>query len=303
MVVSRKKGGSADRILLRRRAEDYLRDNNDWSTGSLEGQVPEEVRQTLHELRVHQVELELQNEELRRTQTELDAVRARYFELYDLAPAGYCTVNEQGLILEANLTIATLLGATRTKLARQPLTSFILPEDQDIFYLHRKTLVETGEPQEWDLRMVKKDGTLFWAHLSAACARDEDDAWGYRLVISDISKRKQAEEALIQDKHQAEAANKAKSEFLANMSHEIRTPLNEILGTMQLLDTTPLDAKQEEYVRLCISSAHRLTRLTSDILDLSRVAPCLPGLLSGLLPDLRPAQPDAEAAPGRNRTK
>jgi PAS domain-containing protein len=71
---------------------------------------PEEARPVFHELRVHQIELEVQNDELRRAQAELEVARARYFDLYDLAPVGYCTVSEKGLILEANLTAATLLG-------------------------------------------------------------------------------------------------------------------------------------------------------------------------------------------------
>ena len=76
---------------------------------------------------MHQVELEMQNEELRRAQLELDATRARYFDLYDLAPVGYCTLSEQGLILEANLTAASRLGVARDALAQQRLTSFIFP--------------------------------------------------------------------------------------------------------------------------------------------------------------------------------
>ena len=90
-------------------------------------------------------------------------------------------------------------------------------------------------------------------------------------AIEQWEEHRQAEEALISAKEQSEAANRAKSEFLANMSHEIRTPLNGIVGMMQLLQTTGLNQDQKEYVDLALSSAHRLTRLLSDILDLSRV--------------------------------
>jgi PAS domain S-box-containing protein len=159
---------------------------------------PEKTRKTLHELQVHQIELEMQNEEMRRAQVELDAARARYFDLYDLAPVSYCTVNEKGLILQANLTTSTLLGVPRGKLVKQLLTRFILKEDQDIFYLYRKKRLDTGEPQTCELRIVKKDGTVFWAHLTGAAAKDESGATVYRVVMSDITERKQVEEALRQ---------------------------------------------------------------------------------------------------------
>lgn len=157
---------------------------------------PDEIQHRLHELRVHQIELEMQNEELRAAQAALDALRERYFDLYDLAPVGYITLSEQGLILEANLTFAGLLGMARGELVRQPLSRFILKEDQDIYYLHRKQIFESGEPQACDLRMVKKDGTRFWAHLSVTAAQDGEGAPVCRVVISDITARKQAEEVL-----------------------------------------------------------------------------------------------------------
>src|SRR5450631_383838 len=125
----------------------------------------------LHELRVHQIELEMQNEELRRTQEELESSRARYFDLYDLAPVGYFTLSEQGLILEANLTGAKLLGVARGALVKQPLSRFVLREDQDIYYLHRKALLETDAPQAWELRMLKKDAAPFWVRVEATMAR------------------------------------------------------------------------------------------------------------------------------------
>jgi PAS domain S-box-containing protein len=183
---------------LRRRAEELVRETPARSPKDLEALAPEEARRTLQELRVHQIELELQNEELRRAQGELGVERARYFDLYDLAPVGYCTLSERGRVLEANLTAATLLGVVRGALVKQPISRFILDADQDIYYLHRKRLFESREPQSLELRMLKRDGTAFWAHLAAATAQDANGAPVCRLALSDISVRKAAEERLAQ---------------------------------------------------------------------------------------------------------
>jgi len=184
----------ADAAALRKRAEAQART---MEPTILPEQTPEEIRQMLHELHVHQIELTMQNEELRFSQSELDASRERYFDLYDLAPVGYCTLSEKGMILEANLTAATLLGAARSTLVKQPISRFILREDQDIYYLHRKKLFETGAQQECELRLVKQDGAAFWAHLTATSAHDADGDSVCRIVLSDITDRKQAEENLI----------------------------------------------------------------------------------------------------------
>lgn len=196
-----------DAAELRKRAEEMAGENATGSPENLEALSPEETRRTLHELRVHQIELEMQNEELRTAQAELDAVRARYFDLYDLAPVGYCTLSETGLILEANFTAATLLGVARGALGKQPITRFILREDQDIYYLHRKHLFETGEPQVCELRMVKKDGAPFWARLEATAAQDTGGAPVGRVVMSDITERKRAEDVLRQFKTIFDNAN------------------------------------------------------------------------------------------------
>ena len=183
---------------LRQRAEAAFLETAARLPESLAALSPEEARQTLHELRVHQIELEMQNEELRRAQAQLDQARSRYFDLYDMAPVGYCSVGAQDLILEANLTAATLLGAARSALAGQPISRFIRKEDQDIYYLQSKRLLETALPQAFDLRMLKHDGAQFWARLSATVAKDEHGATVLRVVLSDVSERKRTEEALQQ---------------------------------------------------------------------------------------------------------
>ena len=118
---------------------------------------PAEARRVLHELRVHQVELEMQNEQLRATQDQLEASRAAYFDLYDLAPVGYCTVSAEGLILRANLTAATQLGIDRSELIKRRLSRFVFRKDQDIYYRYRNDL-EGGQQRTSELRMVKHGG-------------------------------------------------------------------------------------------------------------------------------------------------
>ena len=154
----------------------------------------EASRQLVHELRVHQIELELQNEELRRTQAELATARARYFDLYDLAPVGYCTVSATEDILEANLTAASMLGLTCSELVGKAVQHFILPQDQDIYYLHRKLLVDTGQPQSCILRMLRAHGQPFWAQLSATFDAAAAGHAVHRLVLTDVDARKVAQD-------------------------------------------------------------------------------------------------------------
>ncbi|MEI6186370.1 MAG: PAS domain S-box protein, partial [Dehalococcoidia bacterium] len=138
----------------------------------------------------------MQNEELRRAQVELETSRAQYLDLYELAPVGYLTLSEQGLILKANLTAATMLGTPRDKLVQRPLTRFILPEDKNIYYQRRKELFETGASQTFELRMLRADAPPFWALLDAVVAQEDDHSPVCRVAINDISERKRAEEAL-----------------------------------------------------------------------------------------------------------
>ena len=184
---------SSDAISLRKQAEEVVRGKGAALPKAQSGEP--DVAQTLHELQVHQIELELQNEELRRSQVALDAMQARYFDLYDLAPVGYCTLNEHGLIVEANLTATTLLGVPRGAMVKQPISRFIHSDDKDLYYMHRKRLLDTEDPQAWDMRMLKGDGTAFWGHLAATVAQDTDGTDVARIMLSDVTERIRVERA------------------------------------------------------------------------------------------------------------
>ena len=181
---------------LRAQAETLIRGKAAQLPEHLATLSPEVTRAMLHQLQVHQIELELQNEELRRAQVALEESRARYYDLYDLAPVAYVTVSKPGLILEANLTTCTLLGLARSALVGQPFSRFILREDQDPYYLFRKRLFETGEPQVGEIRLAKLDGPPCWVHMAATTAPGADGAPVCRITLSDITERKQAEETL-----------------------------------------------------------------------------------------------------------
>lgn len=191
-------GKAAGRLsALREQAENRVRQHAGRNLQDLTTLSPAAAQSLLHDLQVHQIELELQNDELRQAQDALEASRARYFDLYNLAPVGYFTLDDKGFIVEANLTGATLLGVARGALITQPLSRFIIADDADNYYLHHRQLMRTGVPQAFELRMSKKDGAHFtaWVEATVAVATD-GGAPACRVVISDISERKAMEERL-----------------------------------------------------------------------------------------------------------
>ena len=180
---------------LRREAEERLATPDEPAPRAL---APEEAEHLIHELRVHQIELEMQNEELLRAQEALETARSRYFDLYDLAPIGYLTLTEEGMIREANLAAATLLETPRVGLVGRPLTRFILPEDQDILYGCRHRLHSTREPQSCELRLRKTQGIGRWIRVDSCLEPHRMGNQGHwRATLSDITASKEGEQRLL----------------------------------------------------------------------------------------------------------
>lgn len=177
---------SQTKLLLREQAEGIVR-GKALSTQSLEAMSPDAVRALVHELQVHQIELEMQNETLRQTQLQLVAMQARYFDLYDLAPVSYCTVNEVGIILEANLATAKMLGEARGRLVGQRISRYIHRDFQDAYYLKRKLLFSMGEAQNCELKMVRMDDSDFWVNVAIASAQSSNGDNLLRIVLTDIT--------------------------------------------------------------------------------------------------------------------
>jgi diguanylate cyclase (GGDEF)-like protein/PAS domain S-box-containing protein len=184
---------------LRRQAEERL--------SRLAADSPEsaDIATVVHELRVHQIELEMQNEELRRAQLELEASREKYFDLFDLAPVGYLTLSDKSIVRDANLTATRLLGVERQQLVKKPFTAFIFAPDQDVCYRHQRKLEQTGEPQTCELRLQRAGGEAdgeaapahFWARLESRPQRAADgnplSSW---VTFTDIDETVAAQEAL-----------------------------------------------------------------------------------------------------------
>ncbi len=170
---------------------------------SLEEVSDDKVQRLIHQLKEHQTELEMQNEQLRQAQMELEESRNKYAELYDFAPVGYFTLNEKCIILGANLTGASLLGIEREKLIKGAFIQYVSKESLDLFYYYRKRLLETKTRQAGELKMLRKDGTPFYAHLEGRGIFDREGNFSnFIITILDITQQKRLEEELRESEKQ-----------------------------------------------------------------------------------------------------
>lgn len=225
-------------------------------------------KELIHELQVHQVELETQNQELKRAQDEIELSRSRYFDLFDLAPIGYILFDEKGIVHEANFAAAALLGVMKNALIGKPLDLWVAPESVASFYSLIKGLT-AADPQGCEILMRRSDGSTFWSRLQTTVMPDvEIRSASYRVAIIDITSIKHAEEIT-----KGAAVNET---LLLELQHRVKNTLAQILAFVRIQAdmTTNVDVKNalgdlerrvdvlsNLYTMLYASHNHRAARL------------------------------------------
>jgi len=179
---------------LRKLAEEALKRNS----GEDERVTPRDMGFLLHELGVHQVELETQNEELARAQQSLAESQRKYAYLYQFAPVGYFTLDGKGVVQEANVAGCIQLGVQRPFLIGKPFMPFVEKEDRRKFTDHRMSVFRSEEEQRCELRLLKNGKTPFWAELTSRSFQDDSEQASWLMIVTDISSRKAAECMLLQ---------------------------------------------------------------------------------------------------------
>ncbi|HEY0255978.1 MAG TPA: PAS domain S-box protein [Candidatus Methylacidiphilales bacterium] len=191
---------------LRARAEGSLRHGRKGAASP----AAKDVDRTMHELQVHQIELQMQNEELRRTQEQLEEACERYANLYDFAPCAYLTLGVKGEIREANLAAANLLGLERRQLIKQKFSRFVEQASQDDFYLYGRLMLSSGTRQTNQLEIKSATGRRFTVRIDGiAEERSVDREPRCRISLTDITASRRAEEVL-------ESSEKDLSDFFEN---------------------------------------------------------------------------------------
>ncbi len=215
---------------LRARAEQKLEEQS-IETAALS---LDDSRTLIHELRVHQIELELQNEELRLTQLALETSYRKYSDLYEFSPVGLLMLDADACVLEANLTFVRLIELDRDKVINRHLSDFIEADTQDAFHFFCHALRTTHQTQQCEIAFRLASQQRLEVRLDGSVLNLPDAAVVFRISVSDLTLQKQTEAermALAAEKHRV----KVLSDFVRDISHDFRTPIATITTGLYLV--------------------------------------------------------------------
>ena len=246
---------------LRREAEQRLRDKEAVPAQSM---AEVDARALVHELQVHQIELEMQNEELQRARGAAEEASEKYGDLFDFAPIGYFLWDAEGRILEINLAGAALLGLDRNAMIQKQFGQFVAMDNRPAFVDFCKRVLTTDTRETCEVKLLK-DGQPVYALVEGIAAQDHQGQGKLcRAAVIDITARKQAEDKLAE-------VDRRKDQFLAMLSHELRNPLAPILNAVQLLQLQKGEnSVQQKALAIIERQVGQLTHLVGDLLDVSR---------------------------------
>ncbi len=229
----------------------------------------EDKLRLIHELKVHQIELEMQNEELKLAKEKEEIAKKKYIELYDFAPSGHLTLTNKGEIIDLNISTENLLKKKRTSLINSSFGFFVSSDTRTIYNDFLQDVFTTNVKQTCELKLAGGDNSMRYVFVNGITSNVDEKCM---LTLVDISTLKFTQNELIKAKEKAEEGNKLKSAFLANMSHEIRTPMNGILGFSELLKTLTLTGeKQHEFIDIIQKSGVRMLNIINDIISISKI--------------------------------
>ncbi|MGQ9564471.1 MAG: response regulator [Thermogutta sp.] len=205
------------------------------------------------------------------TEKELRDSEALYSSLVESLPLYVLRKDREGHFTFANTAFCRLMGKPRIAIYGKTDFDFYPADLASKYRRDDRRVMETGEIFE-DIEEYEQDNETRYVQVLKSPVRDSfGNIVGVQVAFWDVTEKVAVQRALEKAKQAAEEANRAKSEFLANMSHEIRTPMNAILGMAQVLEETPLDSEQKEYLRIIRESGDNLLALINTILDFSKI--------------------------------
>jgi signal transduction histidine kinase/ActR/RegA family two-component response regulator len=228
----------------------------------------------LEELRVHETELEIQNEELQQSRAQLEESQTRYFRHFDLAPIGMIRLSDKGIIFEANILGAKMLGIERGRFhsSKIPFGAYVTHESQETFYTHLKNTLASEKMESCELSLRSASAAQTYVRMQSIVSGGLDGAVELFVTLTDLTERERLGKKLAEQKYIALTATMAKDVFLAMLSHELRTPLTPVLLLIEELGQNPALSDQDRASLSIVRRNLRLeTALIDELLDLTRI--------------------------------